>query len=191
MNQESIFLQPPYSCLKILQNMKKIITNRRKFMTLGLGLAGASTLIPFTGIAKSKLETGMQTKEPLKPELVKEFVIKAHGDLGRVKELLEQEPRLLNACWDWGGGDFETAMGGAGHTGHADIAEFLLSRGARMDLFAAAMLGKIDIVRSTLLAYPSLKLSKGPHGFTLLHHARQGGEASRSVLDYLNEIGAS
>ena len=172
--------------------MKKIATNRREFMKLGLSLGVISgTLMSFTGITKPKLNANMQTKEPIKPELVKEFVAKAHGDLNRVKELLEQEPQLLNACWDWGNGDFETAMGAAGHTGHADIAELLLSKGARMDLFAAAMLGKIDIVRSTLLAYPLLKSSKGPHGLTLLHHARQSGEASRSVLDYLNEIGAS
>ena len=172
--------------------MEKITKNRREFMKLSLGAAAAgTTLITFMGTTQAKTKTDMQTREPIKPELVKEFVIKGHGDLSRVKEMLEQEPRLLNACWDWGGGDFETAMGGAGHTGHADIAEFLLSKGARMDLFAAAMLGKIDIVRSTLEAYPSLKLSKGPHGFTLLHHARQGGEASRNVLDYLNEIGAS
>ena len=39
----------------------------------------------------------------------------AHGDLQRSKELLELQPGLLNAAWDWGGGDFETALGGASH----------------------------------------------------------------------------
>jgi len=60
-----------------------------------------------------------------------------------VKKLLEETPGLLNASWDWGGGDFETAMGGAGHMGRADIAEYLINKGARMDIFVATMLGKL------------------------------------------------
>ncbi len=27
------------------------------------------------------------------------------------------QPALLNAAWDWGGGDFETALAGAAHRG--------------------------------------------------------------------------
>jgi len=30
-----------------------------------------------------------------------------------IKKLLEREPLLLNASIDWGGGDWETALGGA------------------------------------------------------------------------------
>ena len=65
---------------------------------------------------------------PLEPALVNEFVLKAHGDLGVVKQLLEEEPALLNAAWDWGGGDWETGLGAASHVGRRDIAEFLLER---------------------------------------------------------------
>ena len=43
---------------------------------------------------------------------MQDFVRKGHSDLEGVKALLEQEPRLVNACWDWGGGDWETALGG-------------------------------------------------------------------------------
>ncbi len=43
--------------------------------------------------------------------MVQEFVGNAHGDLNRVQELLQQEPALVNACWDWGGGDWETGLG--------------------------------------------------------------------------------
>ena len=50
---------------------------------------------------------------PIEPELVAEFVLKAHGDLGVVKQLLEQEPAIVDASWDWGGGDWETALGAA------------------------------------------------------------------------------
>ncbi|MGZ9224325.1 MAG: hypothetical protein ACXW4M_02090 [Anaerolineales bacterium] len=56
----------------------------------------------------------METKPAaLETTLVQEFVIAAHGNLERTQELLAQESGLINACWDWGGGDFETALGGA------------------------------------------------------------------------------
>lgn len=130
-------------------------------------------------------------KEPIKPEMVKEFVISGHKDFDKVKELLQHEPNLLNATWDWGGGDFETALGGAGHMGRVDIADFLLSKGARLDVFTAAMLGRLDIVTSILQAYPVLKDSKGPHGFTLMYHAKRGGDSAKQVLEYLTKIGAA
>ncbi len=129
--------------------------------------------------------------EPLAADLVKEWVGKAHSDLARVKELFAQEPRLLNASWDWGGGDFESALEAAGHVGNRDIAEFLLANGARMNLFCAAMLGKLDIVKATLDAFPDLKNSAGPHGLKLKHHATKGGEQAKAVLEYLESIGAA
>ena len=69
----------------------------------------------------------METRTALEAKLVQEFVGNAHGDLNRVKELLAQEPTLINSCWDWGGGDFETALGAAAHMGRRDIAEFLIA----------------------------------------------------------------
>lgn len=129
--------------------------------------------------------------DPLPPELVKEWVGKAHSDLARVKELYLQEPRLLNAAWDWGGGDFETALEAAGHVGNREIAEFLLSNGARMNIFCAAMLGELAIVKAVLKAYPALKDSAGPHGLKLKHHAQKGGEQAKAVLKYLERVGAA
>lgn len=67
----------------------------------------------------------MERKPVLDASLVEEFVRKAHGDQSRVQELLAQEPAPVNACWDWGGGDFETAIGAAAHTGRKEIANFL------------------------------------------------------------------
>ena len=52
----------------------------------------------------------MNKQPALDPELVQAFVGKAHSDLARVQELLEQEPALVNAAWDWGGGDWETDL---------------------------------------------------------------------------------
>ena len=80
------------------------------------------------------------------------------------KALLAEQPSLLNATWDWGGGDFEMGIGGAGHMGNREIAEYLISQGGRFDIFVAAMLGKLEIVRSLLAAWPALLNSKGPHG---------------------------
>src|SRR5438128_475472 len=59
-------------------------------------------------------------------ETVEAMVAKAHGDLDAVRELLDSEPSLANAAWDWGGGDWESALGAAAHMGRRDIAEPLL-----------------------------------------------------------------
>jgi hypothetical protein len=132
-----------------------------------------------------------ETPLPLDGELVNEFVLKAHGDLGVVKQLLEQEPALLNAACDWGGGDWETALGVASHVGRRDIAEHLLDKGARMDVFAAAMLGEAEVVRAMLEAQPALRESRGPHGIPLVAHAEAGGEQARKVLDLLHTVAIS
>src|SRR5690348_12160262 len=130
-----------------------------------------------------------ETKEALRPEMVQAFVGVAHGDLERVKELLEGEPALVNAAWDWGGGDWETALGAAAHMGRADIARYLLDRGARIDLFAAAMLGDLGIVKAVLTVYPGARHLRGPHGIALIDHARAGGEAAAEVVAYLETPG--
>jgi hypothetical protein len=117
--------------------------------------------------------------------LVQEFVRVAHGDLARTTELLDQEPALINSAWDWGGGDFETALGAAGHKGRRDIAEFLLARGAHFELCAAAMLGQLEVVRAVLAANPGQREARGPHGISLLTHAEQGGQAAQAVVAFL------
>lgn len=127
--------------------------------------------------------------DPLAPTLVREFVGKAHGDLAATKSLLAETPGLLNATWDWGGGDFEMGIGGAGHMGHREIAEFLISQGGRMDIFVAAMLGKLDIVKAMLTAYSGLLHSKGPHGIPLMVHAKKGGGPAEPVVAFLESQG--
>ena len=128
----------------------------------------------------------MDAKKPALPaELVRDFVANSHGDLEKVKRLLQQEPALVNAAWDWGGGDWETGLGAAAHMGRKDIARHLLDRGARIDLFAAAMLGELEIVRAALTAYPAMLDTRGPHGIPLLAHAQAGGAEAAAVVDYL------
>ena len=130
----------------------------------------------------------MDTKPALDAKLVEEFVGVSHGNFERVKELLVQEPALINATWDWGGGDFETALGAASHMGNKAIANYLLEHGARINIFAAAMLGKLEIVKAALLAYPDAIDIPGPHGIPLIDHAEAGGEDAKSVVEYLNSL---
>ena len=119
------------------------------------------------------------------PEKVEAFVAHAHGDFDAVQALLAEEPRLVNAAWDWGGGDWETALGAAAHMGRRQIALFLLEHDARLDLFAAAMLGYFDIVSAVLSDFPEMHHAVGPHGIPLVEHARAGGPDARAVLELL------
>jgi len=121
----------------------------------------------------------------LDPASVNEFVARAHGDLDYVRSALAGEPGLLNAAWDWGGGDWETALGAAGHMGRRDIAEFLLGEGARIDIYVAAMLGDVATVQAILQAHPEARDARGPHGIPLRAHAEAGGEHARAVLALL------
>ena len=130
----------------------------------------------------------MEKKPALEATLVQDFVGNAHGDLDRVKELLAQEPALINSAWDWGGGDFETGLGAAAHMGRRDIAIFLLEKGARLDLFAAAMLGNLDIVRATVESFPNVSDLPGPHGIPLIAHAQAGGNEALQVYEYLKSL---
>ena len=127
----------------------------------------------------------MEKKPSLEMVLVQEFVGKAHANLDGVKELLLREPALINSSWDWGGGDWETALGAAAHMGRRDIAAYLLEHGARLDLFAAAMLGTLDIVKATLETYPDSINIPGPHGISLIAHALAGGNEAIPVYEYL------
>ena len=120
--------------------------------------------------------------------LVADFVIYAHSDLAMVKKLLEIEPGLINASMDWGKGDFETALGGASHMGRFEIVEFLLEKGARIDLFTAAMMGQLEVIQSFLKLQPALIDAKGPHGFSLHFHAQVGQKRSEKVLEYLQSV---
>src|SRR5437773_7804936 len=105
-------------------------------LTLGGVLASAQ---PGTAQTKPKGKNKPRrsdAKPRLDPTMVQEFVVAGHGNMDRVQALLKEEPALINATWDWGGGDWETALGGAAHTGRRQIALYLLEKGARLDVFA-------------------------------------------------------
>lgn len=167
---------------------KTFQASRRAALWIVGGIATMPS-VPTLSIAELVQEKPVKKPDPIRPELVKEFVGAGHGKFERTKEMLLEMPSLLNATWDWGGGDFETALGGAGHMGNREIAEFLITKGARMDIFVAAMLGKIGIVQAMIIAYPEIQQSRGPHGITLLTHAQKGGEQALPVVEYLRSLG--
>jgi hypothetical protein len=72
--------------------------------------------------------------------------------------------------------------------GGRDIALYLLENGARLDLFAAAMLGNLDVVRGALDVYPGALDVPGPHNIPLIAHAQAGGNEALQVYEYLKSL---
>lgn len=172
-------------------------TNRRAF--LGTAVAGAATVLTpkiLSGQMGNQDSAGVPAKKPSRDKgpqieagLVKEFVRVSHSDLEAVQRMLAKTPQLLHVSWDWGGGDFEAGIEAASHVGDRDIALFLMSQGARANLFTAVMLGQIEIVKGFLTSYPYLINSSGAHGLGLIHHAKKGGDEAAQVLAYLESLG--
>ena len=119
------------------------------------------------------------------PDRVAAVVGASHGNFDRVRQLVTEQPALAKASWDWGFGDWETALGAASHTGRREIAEYLIGHGARPTVFSAAMLGDVDTVRAFLSRDGDLATLLGPHGISLMRHARSGGADAQHVVDYL------
>ena len=123
------------------------------------------------------------------PELVREMVTVSHFNFARVKELVGIHPSLAKATWDWGFGDWESALGAASHMGRRDIAEFLLASGAHPSIFSATMLGQLEVVKSFVAAQPGIQRTPGPHSISLLAHAKAGGANAAPVLEFLKSLG--
>lgn len=122
------------------------------------------------------------------PELVQELVVVAHFNAARVKELVGRQATLAKATWDWGFGDWETALGAASHVGNREIAGVLLAHGAHPTIFSAAMLGHLDVVKAFIAAAPGIQRTRGPHSISLLAHATAGGPDAKPVVEYLRTI---
>jgi hypothetical protein len=167
--------------------------SRRTFL-----LAGSAIVAPRVSFAASPApspvpapaEGGPNASFPSHdPDLVREMVGAAHARFDRVKELVEARPKMALAEWDWGFGDWESALGAASHVGNREIAGYLISKGARPTLFSATMLGQLDVVKAFVAASPGVQRIHGPHGITLLAHAKAGGEQAKPVLSYLEQLG--
>jgi hypothetical protein len=159
--------------------------NRRRFIAKTLTSAAALTAGAVISNAQTSPTNALDKTTPSELvrrrgrqdlDLVFAFVRAGHNNLARVKEMVVQDPKFVIAAWDWGGGDWETALGGASHVGQRDIARYLLSQGARCDSFCAAMLGERDVMLALLKTNPSIATTKGPHGYTLLYHVAISGD---------------
>ena len=124
----------------------------------------------------------------LDPEQVAAVVGAAHANFDKVKELVDHRPELANATWDWGFGDWETALGAASHMGRKDIAEYLIEHGARPDIYTYAMLGKLGPIQAMIEATPGVQKIHGPHGFTLLQHAKNRLRRKDNAEEDINNV---
>ena len=123
------------------------------------------------------------------PSLVKDAVGASHGNFARIRELVEKQPSMARASIDWGFGDWETCIDAAAHVGNKPIADFLLTHGARPTIFSAAMMGQLDAVKAFVAARPGIQRTLGPHGITLMAHAKAGGPDAAAVVQYLSSLG--
>ena len=144
--------------------------NRKTFLRQHLILGGIAVATPTLLLGNQSAPQN----DLFDYDLIQEFVFAAHKSLEKTQSLLEQYPLLLNCTSQFKKGDFETAVGGASHMGRRDIVDYLVGKGARLDIFNYAFLGYDDFVKRIVTDYPHLRNSYGPHGFTLLHHAEVG-----------------
>ena len=100
------------------------------------------------------------------------------GDLTKVKELLEKDPRLLSARDPMG----NTALILAVNSGHDQIAELLLASGVQLDLHEAAAIGKTERVVELLNENPARLDSYSPEGFTPLALAAHFGHIETTTV---------
>src|SRR6476661_7664272 len=116
--------------------------------------------------------------------IIDAYVGSAHGDFATVKQFLAEHPAILNQPATWG----ELALGAAAQTGQVEIAEHLLAQGAPLDICAAAMLGRTEVVDAQLPLEPLGANATGAHGIPLLYHAVITGQ--QAIAEMLVARGA-
>ena len=157
--------------------------DRKSFIKKNLLAGGFMAVLPQITTANPIFQ-----EEPIfDHELITEFVFAAHKSLEETKKILDKHPLLLNCANQFKKGDFETAVGGASHMGRKDIVDFLVSRGARLDIFNYAFLGYGEFIKKVVTDHPHLLRAPGPHGFSLLHHAEVGKH--RELVSWLQDKG--
>jgi len=113
--------------------------------------------------------------------VVEELVGNAHGNLARVRDLLDVHPAALNLRAPWN----ETAIEAATQMGDKPIIELLIGRGAPVDFFTACVLGRMQDVKIELETDPSRANARGVHDLPALYFAAIGGdiEIARRLLE--------
>lgn len=170
-------------------------TSALGLLTIAVPHAAYSKTIP--GLATAALEGSPHDRYPaIELSVASEVVGVSHFNLDRLKQLVDPRPELAKAVWDWGFGDWESAIDAASHVGRKDIVNYLLGKGAAPTLFTQAMLGAFDIVKAMIVANPGIQKNAGPHGLSLLHHAKlalniDGVDKANAqrLVDYLQGLG--
>jgi ankyrin repeat protein len=117
--------------------------------------------------------------------VINEYVAVAHGNLARMKELLDLYPKVLhaNASWD------ELAVEAGAHVGFKDGVRFMLDHGAPAALPTAAMMGMTARVKKLLAEDPGRIWECGAHNMPPMWFPAIGGgeadhlEIARLLLD--------
>jgi len=181
-------------------NQRRRFIKSSAFGLIGITAFGNSSAQDTVEIEKAETADSLFYRYPgINDSMASGIVGASHGNFDKVKELVNARPELAGASWDWGFGDWETALGAASHVGRRDIAEFLMSHGARPDIFTYTMMGMIKSVQEIIETVPGIQSHAGPHGITLLQHAKnrlENKEISASdaanvkkVISYLEGLG--
>lgn len=105
-------------------------------------------------------------------------------DIGKVKELIRENPSLLK-CKSQSG---ESPVLLAKYYGHAEIIDFFLSKNINLTIFESAALGKSDTILFLLRHDPQLLQAMSHDGFTPLHLAVFFGHSA--LVELLLQKGA-
>ena len=101
--------------------------------------------------------TGISQAYPTTDAIVARDIVGAsHNSLDRVKAMVSRQPELAKASWDWGFGDWETALGAASHVGNRPIAD--------VEVFDPQRGGVWQRVASLRKARNSFAAATGPDG---------------------------
>jgi len=111
----------------------------------------------------------------LMTDMIRAFVMEAHRDLEKVKDIYADHPDLIDEPIEWSPGQTETPLQAAAHTGRREIAEFLLEKGAQPNMVVYAMLGDEAQFNGLLAENPDNINEIGAHQFSLMFHAALGG----------------
>ena len=100
------------------------------------------------------------------------------GDAAKVKQLLDQDPRLMAARDPLG----NTALIMAVNSGQAEVAELLFAAGVRPNIYEAAAIGDTERAAELLRKEPELLESYSPEGFTPLALAAHFGHIQTALF---------
>lgn len=107
------------------------------------------------------------------------------GDMNEVREMLRRDGELINSR----NADGDSAVLLATYNGKMKVAEFLVNNGAKLTIFEASAVGKIDAVKALLNADPSLINAYSHDGSTPLRLAVFFGH--QETVEFLISKGAS